>query len=337
MKAGIKLVIIVLVAVYLLFGFAIISPLVNTLTGNAVILDIGIYPVFSFLVAFFVVSRFTSTPWEGLFSKMEGCERARTWMRLHAFFTNIACGFYPIIAVGSLVVALYYPATSSRFPEVFMLTWMIVFLDLITLWFFHSILGMGYEWFCKGTKVGIFSLSFAASKELKNKKSVGMQHLIKALLMFRDFLQREQLELKAVDDTIKIVRCLLLFKSKIPYNTLRKVSRELDRFPFVEKLPSVLTSFSAQASVGWASAFCTKQMKGRTLLEYVLVAATVLTSLTFIPEESRKALLDTLQTLSSSGNVMLIIGTFFLFIMIYIQSQDTSYRLGLRESRLTCP
>lgn len=332
----IKFVFLLVSGVYVSLEFPLLCPLITVWTGNYLFLLVGFYIVFALLVVFSLASKFWPETEFLIFSKLTKCERARTWLTLHALFTNVSSSFYPIIGVVSSFAPLFVPAISDQFPIVFMLTWMTVFLDIIALWFCHMVLGMGYNWFCKGTGIGISSLSFAASKELQSRKPAGIRHLLQALLWLRDCLGREQLNLRTIDETIKVARCLLLFKEKIPYSDLLAISKELNKYPKIEEFPRTLVSFNAQTSVQWAHSFGTAERNRRTPLEYIIAVATILTALTFVPEAARNTLFGILQSLGSPGNVMIIIGAFFISIIVYLSNRDEPYHLSLWESKVKC-
>jgi len=331
MKILSKIAIFALLIVYGFVGFAILSPLVSALTGNPVFLEIGLSFSLYFVLITFISSRIVDDQWKGIFSRLE--EETKVWLLLHSFLTFTVGNVYPYIALISSVTPLFSVTHANLFPTTFMLAWMIFLFAIISLWSLHLIIGMGYRWFCKGTAVGIQSFSDFALQYLKNKERKGIAYLLKAFLLFKECLKHEELELQELNNTIKATRCFLQFQSKIPYDRLQKLAIELKRYPSIEQLPRIFSTFNRSKKVQWTEDFTTIERKRRTILELVVIVAVVLSGLTFFPETARNTLLGILQSVGSAENIQIIVGFFLIAVTAYISSLIRPYALNPFEAK----
>jgi len=133
--------------------------------------------------------------------------------------------------------------------------WIICLLCFAGLWYLHLIVGMGYRWFSKGTSLGIQSFSSLAYQCLWKKERKGIVYLSKTLLLLEDLLKHDELELKTLDSTIRTVKCLLCFKSNIPYDRLQMLAMELKKFPSFKHTPRCLMTFNNDTTVKWTKDF----------------------------------------------------------------------------------
>lgn len=322
-----KVALLALLAMYSIMGFTILSSFVGLLTNNPIVSAVGIYISFVLVLIAFLGSQFFGVSWKGAFSRLTDEEAPRTWLLLHSFFTFSVGKVYPIVAFVASVAPLYLGSSASAFPTNLMLTWALFLFCIIGLWGLHMWIGMGYRWLCKGTSIGIRSFSDAALHYLEKKDSKGIEYLQTALLLLQDFLAYEELELYELKDTLKAVRCFLRLKSEIPYESLRTVALELARFPSVERLPLVLSQFTRNAKVEWTQGLTVTEKTKRTTLEVIVVIATVLSGLTFLPETARNVLLATLQTVGTPENIQTIFGGFLVIVTAYVISQIGAYYL----------
>ena len=328
MRALIKVTISGVLIVYGFIGFAILSPLISMLSENPVLFAAGLEVTLMFALIAFVTSRFFTIDWKGIFSRLEDNEIAKTWLLLHSLFTFSISNVYPWVAVISSMTPLFLADYVSSFPMIFMSTWIILLFCLIGLWSLHLTIGMGYRWFCKGTELGIRSFSSSAIHHLRKKESKGIEYLLKALLSLKDLLKHEKLELQELDDTIKASTCIQEFESEIPYDLFQEVAQELKRFPSVENLPKALLTFTRSRNIQWTNRFSLAKKTKRPVLEILVVVASVLSGLTFLPETTRQALLEILQSVGSADNVQIILGFFLLVVNFYVSSLIGDYLLN---------
>jgi hypothetical protein len=322
-----KVALLALLVVYSLIGFTILSPFVSLLTKNPIIPTIGIYISFTLVLVAFFAFQFSGVSWKGIFSHLTDEEARRTWLLLHSFFTFSVGKVYPVVTFIASVAPLYLGSSESAFSTNLMLTWALFLFSIIGLWGLHLWIGMGYRWLCKGTSIGIRSFSGAALYYLEKKDQKGTKYLQTALLLLRDFLAYEELKLEELNNTLKAVRCFLRLESEIPYERLQIVALELTRFPSVERLPLVLSQFTRNPKVEWTGSLAVTEKTKRTTLEVVVVIATVLSGLTFLPETARNALLATLQSVGTLENIQIIIGGFLVIVTGYIISLIGAYYL----------
>lgn len=214
-----------------------------------------------------------------------------------------------------------------------MFIWMILLLSIIGLWFLHSIIGMGYRWFCKGTTLGIRSLTSFALQYFRNKERKGIEYLLKALLLLRDSLKHEELKLEPLNRIIKAARCLLKFESNIPYRSLQTLATELKLFPSVEQLPKAFSTFNIDSKVQWTDGFTMIDRTKRKITEWIIIIAAVLSGLTFLPETARDTLLEILQSTGSTENIQFITGFFLLVVIMYISSLIGTFYLSPLEAK----
>lgn len=322
-----KLTISALLIVYGFTGFAILSPLISALTKDSIFLEIGLTFSLLFLVVTFAASRPVTVQWKGIFSRLEDDEATKTWLILHSFFTYFISQVYPLVTVISSVSPIFLVPFVGAFPSTLMLASMMLLFSIIGLWFLHLMIGMGYRWFCKGTSIGIRSFSALALQHLRNKERKGIAFLLKAFLLLRDCLKYEELELQELNNAIKAIKCFRKFKSNIPYDSLQKLTVELERFPSIEHLPRALSAFNDSKEVQWTRKF-TATEKTKIKVERLIVAiAAILSGLTFLPETTRSALFEILQSVGSADNIMVIMGFFLLFVSAYISSLTAPYAL----------
>lgn len=328
MKTVIKISAFVLLMMYGFIGFTIFSPLLSFATKNPSILSVGLlFSLLLFLVTL-IASRGVTAEWRGIFSRLEDDEVAESWLIIHSLFTFIIANVYPWITVLSSMTPLFSATYVEFFPIVFLFSWVILLFSILGLWCLHVCIGMGYRWFCRGTVLGVQSYSNFALQHLRNKKQKGIEYLLKALLLLKDYLEQEELEHEELNKTIIATRCSLQFQSDIPYDKLHKLASEVKKFPTLEHLPRVLSNFNRSKKVQWTEGFGIKQKRKRTALEVAVTIAAVLSGLTFLPETARNALFEILQSLGSSENVQVIMGGFLMVVTFHISSLTESYRLS---------
>ena len=337
MKALSKLTISALLILYSFVGFAILSPLISILAGNPIFITIGLSFSSVFLLITFFASRIFTVKWRGIFSLLKDGEATETWLLLHSLFTSIIGRIYPWIALIASLIPLFSVAHINRFPTTFMFVWIILLFSVIGLWSLHLIIGMGYRWLCKGTTLGIQSFSVFALQHLKNKQRKGIAYLLKAFLLLKDCLKHEELELKELNNAIKAARCFLQFQSKIPYEHLQMLALELKRFPSMEHLPRTLSTFNRNPKVKWTESFTETKRTKRKVLELIVVIATVLSGLTFLPETTRSTLLEILQSVGSAENIETAMGFFLFAVTVHISSLAATYYLTPFEARTFIP
>ena len=318
---------------YGFIGFAILSPLISVLTKDPIFLDTGLLSSLLFVLVIFSASRPITFSWRGIFSHLKEGEATKTWLLLHSLFTSAIGNIYPLVAVISSMTPLFVADFVHLFPETWLFAWMISLFSIIGLWALHLIIGMGYRWFCKGTMIGIQSFTSLAIQHLRNKQRKGIAYLLKAFLLLRDCLKHEELELQELNDAIKATRCFLQFKSEIPYDSLEMVAVELERFPSLEHLPRALSTFNRSTSVQWTGRFAVTQRTKRSVLELLVIVATVLSGLTFLPETTRSSLLEILQSAGSTQNIQIVMGFFLLIVTVYISMLVEPYKLSPFEAK----
>ena len=333
MKTLGKVTISALLIVYGFIGFAILSPLITVLTMDSMFLEIGLSFSLLFFMLSFMASRSVTIQWKGIFSRLEDDNATKTWLLLHSFFTFFISQIFPIVAGISSVAPIFLVPFVNAFPMTLMSASMILLLCIIGLWSLHLIIGMGYRWFCKGTTIGIRSFSALALQHLRNKERKGIASLLKASLLLRDCLKHEELELQELNDAIKAIKCFLQFKSNIPYDSLQKLTLQLKRFPSIEHLPTTLSTFNRSKKVQWTRKFTVTEKTKRKVQGLIVAIAAILSGLTFLPETTRTALFEILQSVGSTNNIQVIMGLFFLVVSAYILSLIGPYTLNLSEVR----
>lgn len=322
-----------LLIVYSLVGFSILSPLLSTLTGNPIFLTIGLAFSLFFVLITLSASRAIPVQWKGIFSLLKDEEATKTWLLLHSFFTFTIGRVYPIFALISSMAPMFLDTSVSDFAMTFMFAWMILFFCILGLWFLHLIVGIGYQWFCKGTAIGIRSFSSLALQCLKNKKHKGFTHLLKAFLMLKDCFKHEKLELQTLNNAIRTIRCLVQFESTVPYNSLQTLAMELKNFPSIEHLPRALSTFNRSKKIQWTKDFTTIETRKKNILELIVIIATILAGLTFLPETARSTLLEILQSAGSAENIQFLIGFFLLLVVGYISTLVETHYLSPIEAK----
>ena len=328
MKTLSKFTISAFLILYSFIGFTILSPLISILTGNPIFIMVGYWFSLPFFLVTFIPSFIITIEWKGIFSRLTDDEVAKTWLLLHSFFTFIFNQIYFPVAIISSVIPLFSATYVKSFAINFMVTWMISLFSIIGLWSLNKIIGMGYRWFCKGTALGIRSFSIFALQRLRNKEHKGILYLLKALLLLKDCLKYEELELQELNDTIKATKCLQIFQSEIPYDSLQMLALELKRYPSMEHLPQALSAFSRSSKVQWTSSFALTGRTKRTVVQLIVVIAAILSGLTFLPETTRRTLFEVLQSVGTRENMQVFMGVLLLVVIAYISSLTGAYYLN---------
>lgn len=196
MRIRTKLALFALFLTYCLAAFAILSPLLVALTNNWLFWSTGFTFVFFFVIFAWAVASLLPIGWKGIFSILDNDEIPKWWLRLHTLFTYISNALFMVIAVLCVMIPLLVQDYNTAFPLVFMLTGVAFLLSLLGLWQTHSVIGMGYKWFYKGTFLGIQSLSSLAFEAFQKKRIKGTKYLLDALLMFQEYLRRHGSRMK---------------------------------------------------------------------------------------------------------------------------------------------
>ena len=333
MKTLSKLTISAVLIIYGFVVFTILSSLVSVLTRNPIFFTVGLQFSFTFVFVAFVASRSVTVQWKGIFSRLKDDEASKTWLLLHSFFTFTLSQIIPLVTVISSFIPLFSATYVNSFATNFMFTWMISFFSIVGLWSLNLIIGMGYHWFCKGTTLGIQSFSSFALQRLKRKERKGIAHLLKSLLLLKDCLKHEELELQELNNAMNATRCFLKFQSEIPYDKLEMLALELKRFPSMEHLPRALSTFNRSSKVRWTRSFTATERTKRTVLQLIVVIAAILSGLTFLPETTRTTLFEVLQSVGTAENIQAIMGFLLFFATAYILSLIKTYDLHPLEAK----
>jgi hypothetical protein len=328
MKKRIELALSTLFAIYCLSMYAIISPMLSSLSNNQNYSSVGLSFVFLFALVAWALSQPFSVEWKGIFSSLDESDVPKWWARLHMLFSYVTSSVFIGTAIFSVIVPFYLHAYDQSLPTVIMLTGVTLFLSIIGLWHTHLIVGMGYKWFCKGTSLGIQSLSALGYEAFEKKDSRGIEYLLDALRMFQEYLRRQQLENEELNKAIGIMGCFNIFKSEIPYETLQALSLVMERFPSVESLPGALSTFNSSKEVEALTTFKAVQKTGRPPIEWILVIASVLAALTFVPESTRTVALGYLQSILSVASIQISVGIFFFASAAIVGSLDADLRIS---------
>jgi hypothetical protein len=218
------------------------------------------------------------------------------------------------------------------FPSVFMLTSVAFLLSLLGLWETQLVIGMGYKWFCKGTFLGIQSLSSLAFEAFKKKRIRGTRYLLNALLMSQEYLRHYGLKNEELEKTIGTIRCFYILKSEIPYETLQALALVLEHFPSIESLPEALITFNESSAVKALTTFKSIQKTRRAPIEWIIAIASIITALSFVPESTRTLFLGYLGSVWTVDSIQFFVGIFFFIVAAIITSTDSDYRINpIRE------
>jgi len=328
MKTVVKLTIFALIITYSIVAFAILSPLLVAITGNEIFMSFGITISFLLLLTTWSISDAIDGRRRGIFSRLKDDEVTITWLLLHSLFTttNKIC-----IALGviSSFGPLFLVPTSTAFPTSFMVTWMIVSFTIVGLQRLFVLVGMGYRWFCKGRVLGTQSFADVAIKYLRRKEREGIAYLQRACHLLRRNLEYGNLELPELNTTIKIVRCLLSFRSEIPYDCLQMVASELKKTPNLECLPKTLSIFNESPHVRWTETFCEVKERKRRIQELIIIIIMLASAFaTILPENSKMVLIETLSSIGSVENIVFLAGFVLMVVTTHIVSLDESFHLG---------
>lgn len=236
------------------------------------------------------------------------------------------------IAVLSAILPLYLQSYGTAFPSVFMMTGVAFFFSLLSLRQTHLVVGMGYKWFCKGTSLGIRSLSALAYEAFEKKDKKGTEYLLGALLMFQEYLRGHQLKNEDSENTIGTIRCFYIFKSEIPYETLQELALVLEQFPSVESLPEALITFNESSAVKSLTTLKSIRKPNRAPIEWIAAIASIITALSFVPESTRTLVLGYLGSIWSVTSIQILVGFFFFGAAMIVASMDGDYRFNpIRE------
>jgi len=328
MKIIVKFALLALFFTYCLAISAILSPLMTTLTTNTLFLSVSFSLVFCFVISVYLISALLPTGWKGIFSSLDNREIPKWWFRLHMLFTYTSGPLFLGIAILIAMIPLYLQGYGTEFPSVFMMTGISLLFSLLGLWWTQLVVGMGYKWFCKGTSLGIESLSSLAYQAFEKKRIKGIGYLLKALLMVQEYLRSHQLKNEELEKAIVTLRCFYVLKSEIPFETLEALALVLERFPSIESLPEALTSFNESEAIKSLTTFKSIQKANRAPIEWIIAIASIIAALSFVPESTRAIVLGYLGSAWSIDSIQVLVGLFFFGAAGIIAFMDEDYRIN---------
>lgn len=284
----------------------------------------------TFALAF--LSTMLPSNWKGVFAYLSEEECPKWWLNLHKTFTYMASVFFLLLAIICAYLPLAIEAYKNAAPAIVMLTGIALFTSVMGLWFAHKLLGMEYKWFCKSGFLGIQSYSANAYEDFSKENGRGIGYLLRALTNFQGHLKRNQLKNDELETTIKILRCIYVFKFQVPYDDLKELAFAAERLPSIESFDSALLEFNKCQAISWSKDFQAIDVKKRPPFEWIAGIAALLAAFTFVPETTRSTILGYLGQWSTD-NFLFILGFAFILGVSIMVSIDSEYRINpLRDS-----
>lgn len=324
------------VFIYIILGFAIISPWISEIIGNDLFAFLGtVISIFCFLV-FFSAASILDSNWKGLFGKNND-KKAETWLMFHSLFTNVSAFYYPLLMFFTPFVFIFLGV--ANFSTNLFLMALFGVLSWSAIWFLQKILGMNYIWLGKGKLLAIESYAELAHRQLSFNKKEGILNLYRSVSLLKDLLSFDYLFLEDLDKSMVLLTCFMNFKCEIPYEKMVTLSQKIKNFQSLKNVKLSLSTFVGTEENKWIDDITLKETNNKPistkLMKFMTLIAATFSGLTFIPENNRQELITSLQSFNSPTTFQLLSGAILIVVIFYFSTIMEPYRLSFFELRRT--
>lgn len=316
MKVKLSAIIVLIVCFYLLVGFIILSPILTFILVSPFILYLGILFTVILLSPIILLGIFFDKNWKGVFSYFSDEEARSKWLWLHGLFGTVIIFCVPLTMSASIAM-LFFGFSLVSFAGIFLFTWVFLLLSILALYSLNKVLGMGYYWFAKASRLGIQTYSSCATRYIDSNDRKGFLLLKQACYLLQEDVKQDGLEVEGLEECLKLLTCYEKYSLDLPFTLIKSLCTAVEKYPNLQNISSVLVKFKELEEQQWTRHLKSIKVKSRRKTEKVVIGLLAILSgiAAFLPEEAKTQIVS---TMSPSIALELMIGVASLFGVFYM-------------------